>query len=79
MNVFIPDGWGINSYYESRSIMEKYPHDLFGNVNELSSLTFLGQLTGLDKLNYNQFSFFTFFLQQSYRSTLIPTGNCLRT
>lgn len=56
---------GINSYYESRSIMEKYPHDLFGNVNELSSLNFLGQLTGLDKLNYNAFSFFEYLLSAS--------------
>lgn len=56
---------GINSYYESRYVMSKYPHALFGNVNEYSNLTFISKLFGINKLNYNEFSFFEYLLSSS--------------
>ncbi len=59
---------GINSFYECKTIMEKYPVELFGNVNEFSSLGFLSRLSGLHRFNYRDFSFFEYLLSASSNS-----------
>ena len=66
---------GINSFYESRYIMEKYPPQQFGNKNELGSYTSVGQQLGLDRFNYEQASFLEYMISASNHRDQPIEGN----
>lgn len=52
---------GINSYYEMRYVLNKYPPVKYGNWNELiGGPGGLGRLTGLSRLDYRKSSKFTY-------------------
>ena len=54
---------GINSYYEMRYVLEKYPPHTFGNLNELSSSpNTAAAMLGLNRLDYRQTSRFSYLL-----------------
>lgn len=52
------NGWmdeGINSYYEMRYMLTKYPPEKFGNINGLQAIgSAFSKLFEIDKLNYKQ-------------------------
>lgn len=52
---------GINSYYEMRYVLNKYPPVKYGNWNELAGgPSGIGRLTGLSRLDYRKSSKFTY-------------------
>ncbi|MFM9057105.1 MAG: M1 family metallopeptidase, partial [Bacteroidota bacterium] len=54
---------GINSYYEMRYVLEKYPPQKFGNLNELSSSpNAAATVLGLNRLDYRQTSRFSYLM-----------------
>ncbi|MBL7923059.1 MAG: M1 family metallopeptidase [Bacteroidia bacterium] len=56
---------GINSYYEARYVLEKYPPARYGNKNELGADQLTGRLLGTGKFNYRETGMFEYLLSAS--------------